>query len=66
MKVFLELSGTWSGGTSHHSENSGWFIPYKDVIKQILVVESRKLMKAPQGLAAPVTPGFCLKTLHFF
>ena len=66
MKVFAELSGTWSGGISPRSENLGCFIPYKEVIKQILVVESRKLIKAPQGLAAPMAPAFCLKTLHLF
>lgn len=66
MKVLAELCGTWNGGTSPHFENLGCFIPYKEVIKQILVVECRKLMKAPQGLAAPVTPDFCLKTLDIF
>lgn len=66
VKVFAELCGTWNGGTSPHFENLGCFIPYKEVIKQILVVECRKLMKAPQGLAARMTPDVCLKTLDIF
>lgn len=66
MKVCAELSGTWNGGASPYSENLGCFIPYKEVIQQFLVAESRKLMKAPQGLAAPMTPAFSLKTLRVF
>jgi len=60
VELFAELSGTWGGGTL------GCFIPYKEIIKQICVVESRILMKSPQALAAPMSPDFCLRTLNFF
>lgn len=66
MKVFAELSGTWNGSALPYSENLGCFIPYKEVIKQFLVAESKKLMKTPQGLAAPMTAAFGSKTLRFF